>query len=130
MSIVDPELQCALDSFVAAFENLDMIRLLNYIAEYASMFHPRASGNRATGHEEIRKSFEPVFIRIRCDQTQPPFHRIQPRDLIWQLLGDTALATFYLDDQAGKLNRRTIVWNQTDSGWKIVHIHASEISLD
>ena len=39
------------------------------------------------------------------------------------------IATFHLDDRAGFLNRRTIVLNRTKAGWKIVHLHASEVSV-
>jgi hypothetical protein len=42
---------------------------------------------------------------------------------------DVAIVTFHLDDRPSVLNRRTIVWQQTKSGWKIVHIHASEVAL-
>jgi hypothetical protein len=38
--------------------------------------------------------------------------------------------TFHLDDRPGVLNRRTILWQRKDSNWKIVHIHASELSLN
>jgi len=46
-----------------------------------------------------------------------------------QFFGDVAIATFHLDDRAGFLNRRTIVLNKTEQGWKIVHLHASEVSV-
>ena len=38
-------------------------------------------------------------------------------------------ATFHLDDRAGFLNRRTIVLHKTTAGWKIVHLHASEVAV-
>jgi len=41
----------------------------------------------------------------------------------------TEAAAFHLDDRAGFVNRRTIVLNKNDHGWKIVHLHASEISV-
>lgn len=46
-----------------------------------------------------------------------------------QVLGNIAILTFHLDDRAGYLNRRTIVLNKTKAGWKIVHLHASEVSI-
>ena len=54
---------------------------------------------------------------------------IQPRDMKIQLFGNVAIATFYLDDRAGFVNRRTIVLNKSETGWKIVHLHASEVSV-
>jgi ketosteroid isomerase-like protein len=54
---------------------------------------------------------------------------IQPKEMRIQLFGDVAIATFHLDDRAGFLNRRTIVLNKAEKGWKIVHLHASEVSV-
>ncbi len=61
----------------------------------------------------------------------PPYIDIQPKDLRIQVFGNTAIATFHLDDRdgAGLLNRRTIVLNKTEAGWKIVHLHASEVAI-
>jgi hypothetical protein len=55
---------------------------------------------------------------------------IQPRDLLVQMVGmDVAVVTFHLHDRPNVLNRRTIVWQRTKSGWKIIHIHASEVAI-
>jgi ketosteroid isomerase-like protein len=53
---------------------------------------------------------------------------IQPRDLELQMSGTVAIATFHLDDRPGFLNRRTIVLRKQPSGWKIIHLHASEVA--
>jgi len=53
---------------------------------------------------------------------------IQPKDIKVQMLGDSAIVSFHLDDRPGLLNRRTIVLTKTNAGWKIVHLHASEVS--
>jgi ketosteroid isomerase-like protein len=53
---------------------------------------------------------------------------IQPRDLRLQIAGNIAIVTFHLDDRPGFLNRRTIVWQKQPSGWKIIHLHASEVA--
>jgi len=45
---------------------------------------------------------------------------IQPREMKIQLFGNLAIATFHLDDRAGFVNRRTIVLNKNEHGWKIV----------
>jgi ketosteroid isomerase-like protein len=53
---------------------------------------------------------------------------IQPRDLNIQIAGNVAIATFHLDDRPGFMNRRTIVLQRQPSGWKIIHLHASEVA--
>jgi ketosteroid isomerase-like protein len=54
---------------------------------------------------------------------------IQPKEMRIQVFGDVAIATFHLEDRAGFINRRTIVLEKTEKGWKIVHLHASEVSV-
>jgi len=56
--------------------------------------------------------------------TMPP-----PKEMKIQLYGNLAIATFHLEDRGGFLNRRTIVLSRTDKGWKIVHLHASEVAV-
>jgi len=84
---------------------------------------------RANARAELEKSFKMVFQQIRGSKTAAPYMDIQPKELRIQLFGDLAIATFHLDDRAGYLNRRTIVLNKTEKGWKIVHLHASEVSV-
>jgi hypothetical protein len=95
----------------------------------ATVFYPRAFAERAIGRAEFEKTFKIVFEQIRAGRTVPPYMHIEPRGLTIQMLGDTAIATFHLDDRAGFLNRRTIVLHKTTAGWKIVHLHASEVAL-
>jgi len=54
---------------------------------------------------------------------------LQPKDLQIQFAGgEVAIATFYLEDHPGFLNRRTIVLQKMNKSWKIIHIHASEVA--
>jgi len=53
---------------------------------------------------------------------------LDPLDLrVEQLSEDVALVTFHLVD-GGTLNRRTLVFKREPNGWKIVHIHASNLT--
>jgi len=126
----EDEVRQALSQFVQAFDNLDWDRFVSFFSEDATMFQPRGFARRAENKGEIESQFRQVFQVIRGDQTKPPYMEIHPRDLRVQMLGtDVAIVTFHLDDRPSVLNRRTIVWQQTKSGWKIVHIHASEVAL-
>jgi hypothetical protein len=54
---------------------------------------------------------------------------LQPQDLQVQILSrDVGLASFHLVDGA-TISRRTIVFKLTSDGWKIVHLHASNITV-
>ena len=95
----------------------------------ATVFYPRAFPERANGRAEFEKTFKTVFEQIRSGKTAAPYMNIQPRQMKVQVFGNVAIATFHLDDRAGFVNRRTIVLNKSESGWKIVHLHASEVSV-
>jgi ketosteroid isomerase-like protein len=121
-------IQQALASFIHAFDNLDWENFRLAFDDNATVFYPRAFPERATGRAAFEKTFRVVFQQIREGKTQAPFMDIQPKDPQIQQFGDVAIVTFHLDDRAGFLNRRTIVLHKTTNQWKIVHLHASEVS--
>jgi ketosteroid isomerase-like protein len=124
----EAEVRQTLDQFVQAFDNLDWNGFTSFFAEDATMFQPRRFLRRASGKAEIESQFQEIFPEIRGQRTKPPFMDLRPLDLRVQMLGaDAAIVTFHLDDRPGMLNRRTIVFQRLKSGWKIVHIHASEL---
>ena len=93
------------------------------------MFYPRVFPERANGRTEFEKAFRGVFQQIHASRTARPYMDIRPRDLKIQMFEDIAIATFHLDDRSGFVNRRTIVLHKKDGQWKIVHLHASEVSI-
>ena len=123
------EVRKTLSDFIQAFDNLDWERFRASFADDATVFYPREFPHRADGRQEFEKTFEKVFDRIRAGRTQGPYMDIQPRDLELQIAGDVAIATFHLDDRPGFLNRRTIVLRKQTLGWKIIPLHASEVSI-
>jgi ketosteroid isomerase-like protein len=127
--VSDDGLQKALTNFIQAFDNLDWERFRAAFADDATVFYPRAYPTRVEGRAEYEKIFRLVFEQIRMGKSAPPYMDIQPRDLKIQRFDDVAIVTFHLDDRPRVLNRRTIVLKKTDHGWKIVHLHASEVEL-
>jgi ketosteroid isomerase-like protein len=125
----EAEVQAALSSFIRAFDNLEWDAFRMAFDDNATVFYPRAFPERANGRAEFEQTFKKVYEQIRNGRTAPPYMDIQPRELKIQMFGDVAIATFHLDDRAGFVNRRTIVLHKTPAGWKIVHLHASEVSL-
>jgi ketosteroid isomerase-like protein len=123
------EVRETLSRFVRAFDDLDWETFRLAFDDDATVFYPRAFPERATGRAEFEKTFRTVFAQIRGSQTSAPYMDIQPREMKIQLFGNLAIATFHLDDRPGFVNRRTIVLNRTEHGWKIVHLHASEVSI-
>jgi ketosteroid isomerase-like protein len=125
----DADVREALAHFIRAFDDLDWEHFRLAFDDNATVFYPRAMPQRANGRAEFEKAFKAVFQQIRGGKTAAPYMDIQPKELRIQLFGDIAITTFHLDDRPGFLNRRTIVLNKTEKGWKIVHLHASEVSV-
>jgi ketosteroid isomerase-like protein len=118
-----------LTRFIRAFDDLDWDTFRLSFDDNATVFYPRGFPERASGRGEFEKYFKTVFEQIRGGRTAGPYMDIQPRALKIQVFGDVAIATFHLDDRVGFMNRRTIVLKKTKVGWKIVHLHASEVSV-
>ncbi len=126
----DAEVKQFLARFIRAFDDLDWETFRHSFSDDATVFYPRGIPERATGRAEFEKNFKVVFEQIRVGRKTPPYMDIQPRDMATQLFGDTAIATFPLDDRVGFVNRRTIALRRTGAGWKIVHLHASEVATE
>jgi ketosteroid isomerase-like protein len=124
------EIRKMLSEFVIAFDNLDWEKFRAAFADDATVFYPREFPRRAAGRAEFEKTFKLVFEQIRAGRSIGPFMDIQPRELEIQIAGEVAIATFHLDDKPGFVNRRTMVLRRTPNGWKIIHLHASEVHVD
>jgi ketosteroid isomerase-like protein len=124
------EVRKTLSDFITAFENLDWERFRNAFADDATVFYPREFPDRANGRSEIERQFKKVFEQIRARKATAPYMEIQPRDLGIQIIDEMAVVTFHLDDRAGFVNRRTVILHRTSTGWKIVHLHASEVAVN
>lgn len=127
--LAESEVREELAKFIRAFDDLDWESFRLAFDDNATVFYPRAFPERANGRPEFEKTFRTVFEQIRDGKSAAPYMDIQPREMRIQLLENVAIVTFHLDDGAGFLNRRTIVLSKTGKGWKIVHLHASEVPL-
>jgi ketosteroid isomerase-like protein len=121
----------AVRAFLTAFENLDWDRFIAAFAEDAVVFHPdpkQPQGFR--GRSAFEASWRAVFDEIRANaQDGPPYHHLPPESLRVQLLGNTvAVVSFELKNDE-RWGRRTLVLSKRGSAWKIVHLHASNFSL-
>lgn len=125
----EQDVRAFLARFVQAFDNLDWEKFRSCFADDATVFQPRGFARRADGRNEIEREFHIVFDFIRGNKTAPPYMALDPQDLRVQSFGDTAIVTFHLADRPGFVNRRTLVLHRDEAGWKIVHLHASEVAV-
>src|SRR5262249_16584799 len=124
------EVRAAVDTFVRAFEALDWPAFRACFAEGATVFHPAPPHVlRIDSPESFERAWAAVFERIRRDsgRTAPPYFTLPPRDVRIQLLSEkVALVTFHLPE-GQTLGRRTLILEKLEPGWKIVHVHASNL---
>ena len=124
-------IQDALGRFLRAFENLEWAEFRAAFSDSATVFHPAPSmAERVAGPAGIDSTFQRVFAEIRAAATGgPPFQRLVVTDLsIRRLAPDVALVTFHLRN-ARRFGRRSVICHRELSGWKIIHLHASNFAL-
>jgi ketosteroid isomerase-like protein len=125
------EVKAAVDAFVHAFEALDWPAFRACFAEGATVFHPAPPHVlRTDSPESFERAWADAFERIRRNsgRTAPPYFTLAPKDVKIQLLAEkVALVTFHLPDKE-TVGRRTVVLQKLEAGWKIVHIHASNLT--
>jgi ketosteroid isomerase-like protein len=121
----------ALSTFVTAFENLDWPTFKECFIDGATIFHPAAPNlKRVDSTEQFEEAWKGVFERIRQNsgRTAPPYMKLNPSEMRIELLSpDVGVATFHLIE-GSIVGRRTVVLKRFPAGWKIVHIHASNIT--
>jgi ketosteroid isomerase-like protein len=126
------EVQAAVDAFVRAFEALDWPTFRACFAEGATVFHPAPPQVlRTDSPETFERAWATVFERIRREsgRTAPPYFTLAPKDVRIQRLSEkVALVTFHLPEKE-RVGRRTVILEKQKAGWKIVHIHASNLSV-
>ena len=64
---------------------------------------------------------------------------MQPKYIKVTTHGNVAIATFLVegtikspedDEPQRELNRASVIWNKTDSGWKMLHWHISAVETE
>ena len=129
----------AVNAFVVAMENADADALAAAFAEDATVFMPFDSvPQRFTGRTAVRDVFARFFEGVRKQKPEPPYMKLEPRDLETQLLDDdTAIVTFHLGrppapdaTTPSSLSRRTFVVQRVGGRWVIKHLHASNIRFE
>jgi uncharacterized protein (TIGR02246 family) len=123
--------------FVEGMSNADLETFLSSFSDDALVFMPFTSApRRLEGKQQIRETFAPMFESLRASGKPTPFMKISPRDVTTRIYGDTAIVTFHLGevpppDATGpsSFSRRTFVLVRSGDGWRIVHLHASNMTL-
>lgn len=119
-------------AFLRAFENCDLPAMEAAFASDATYFDRAVpTANDDLSHYR-RGQGMPAGMRALAESLPrtipgPPYHRVTPIDLLVQGSGDTAICSFHLED-GHTLGRRTVVLVRRGGAWKILHIHASNVT--
>lgn len=117
--------------FVQAFDNLDWLKFRSCFAEEASVFYPEFFPRRVQGKIQLDASWRRVFdnIRTQSGKSSGPYMDLRPLDSEIQMVGDVAIVTFHLEHGGNAVGRRTLVLSKGANGWRIVHLHASNVDF-
>ena len=115
-----------LNGFLNAFSNLQLNDMLNYFDKDATAFFPiKHEHKRLNGKKEIRKAFAHVIENIKNASLSQI--SLVAEDIDLMVFDNAVLATFHIRDN--ELSRRTLVLEQKNEKWLIVHLHASNAPL-
>jgi len=120
------------DTFIGAFNKLDWASFQSCLADTASLFNPDIPGavslHRLDGRAEVERSFRAVFDAAANGQP-PRGPNIHPDKVSWQIFSETALVTFEFWRSDRSFGRRSLVLVRERGSWKIMHIHASNVTV-
>ena len=135
----EAEVRSLMADFIKAFNNLDWPAFRKCWVDHPVLFHPSVlqnpTGKRIDDLPGFEDSWRGQFDRTRefagqRGVTGPPFQNIVPKDLRVDFPGpNVAVVTFHLGPNNGFIGRRMFVVAKTADGWKITHLHASNLSL-
>lgn len=116
----EDRIRMLVERFLASVNGADTKAFVGFFADDATAFLPTNAARRV-GVAEIEAAVAPVF-----DQG-PRANPATAGDLRIFISGRLAIATF--DAGSGELHaRRTLIFDRVKDEWKIVHLHASNVS--
>jgi ketosteroid isomerase-like protein len=117
--------QFALQGFLRAFAQFKLDEMMAWWADDATAFFPAEHQHqRLNGKAAVRAAFGQLIDRLRAAGTTQL--AIVAEDLREQGPGDVSVISFHLRGEP--LCRRTFVLQHRAGEWRIVHLHASNVS--
>ena len=135
----EAEVRVVMNAFLAAFQDLDWPAFRKCWVDRPVIFHPNAAIHSEGSRIDDPKTFDTVWLRLfetvrksAVDRgvATPPFMKLEPKELRIDFPSpDVAVVTFHLRASTSSIGRRMFVLARTAAGWKITHLHASNLSL-
>ena len=125
------DVRTTFDHCMDAFRSLDGDGFDVCLDDDVSLFNPDIPEantlHLVQGRANVSAYFRSMFDGVRAHAPQPRLD-VQPRDVVIQLAGETAVVTFEFARADAGYGRRTMVLVHRRGRWKILHIHASNIT--
>ena len=116
------------DEYLAAFNRRDWAAFsATFDSTITVMFDRPAPPLRRDGRPAVEQMFRRVFPPPGQQPTRLP-PPIVPEALLAQDFGDVVVISFHIRSEE-QLARRTVVVRRGQTGWHVVHIHASSSDL-
>lgn len=119
--------------FIHNLDTADVDAILALFDDDATPFAPFSSlPERVKGKEEIARVFAPIFSELRASGDGPEYMHLVPRGIEDQSSVDCAVATFHLGvipAEPFSFSRRSLVLCRSEAGWRIIHLHASNMLI-
>lgn len=117
----------SVDNFVQAFNALSWEPFRNSFTHDATIFFPDwEHASRRTGINEIENTWLQLFPEFK-DKANTLKLNIDPKDILIQVFGNSAIVTFHLGNGEKYIARRTLIMVNENNTWKIAHLHASYV---
>jgi ketosteroid isomerase-like protein len=122
------EVAHATSAFLQAFDSLSWAGFSAHLSDSVDAFWPRPdAAQRLRDRASVESHFKAFFDRVRSARPGPPYLHLNPEDLDIRVIDDVAIVTFELSDVPDTLGRRTLVFHRERDGWRIIHLHASNL---
>ena len=132
----EDDVLAAMEAFIEAFENGDLETMEAAFSPNAVTFPRAIMAYEYDGEIDVAKyrrvsgidpQMREIVNRLKKSGRDSPYLDINPVDLDIKVFGTAALVTFHLGG-GESIGRRTFVLELIDDAWKIVHLHASNVS--
>jgi SnoaL-like protein len=120
----------AATTFLAAFDSLNWDSFVAHLSDSVDGYWPRPdTAERLRNRAAVEARFKALFAQLRATRPGPPYLHLKISDFGVRIFQDVGLVTFELADVPDTIGRRTLVFHRDPAGWRIVHLHASNLPL-
>jgi ketosteroid isomerase-like protein len=124
----------AMSRFLKALDSYDLTMLWGFFDPEATVSFPEtptATSLKRLKGSDIEAAWRAIFEygKKNSGRTTPPYVNTTPQDLLVDhISNDVAMVTFHLGTDT-RIGGRTFLWKHSPNGWKIVHLHASNLTV-